>query len=722
MTFMKRYKRSIKEYMKNLSNISGKAKKTMICVLLFIILLLFAIPLYKISYDSIKTLVYSEVTEDIKRIADTIDNEIIMCDEIKNELRTDARYSIIKNTGAVDTLNKYSTLRDFSADFRGRANMMHSNDNVYIIFKNNNIAINKNDTFDNIEPYFSAYFNYDDMDYNEFRNAVFSPELSIRVKYAENLEIEGEKKPSLLIFHPVDSNIRKPPETIIFEIYTIDNLFGKVGGIDFREMLSSIEINDEAIYKSSKDVEKDDDKLIAICKNVGLKICVTVSDDYFVKSTRGFRLFICIYIAVLLIAAIILQIFIELYARRPVRNMLRLVSNIVGDGEIGSEKLMYEKINELQKNKTSYEKSFLLTLFLKPLDSEDAAFIKRRYTNFRKPFFMTVFHGKALTENILCLLMEKFDIEWNIVLSPRKNEFVVIFDYSDSFDMRGFRTHLDNMIFSTKKNGVNITALVGIPCEKIEDFYMMYSKLKNYYRIVDYNGAFVLGEANREKRNAAIGMAKSTKLYELIMANQPFEAKKIIYEQWYNIMVNEQTDNGEIEKLFFSQKGVLSEVALNVNYKVELTKYDVNAKITDLAFSIADDIDAICDFIGSRNAQNDEYQRILEFVDKNFMKMNFGIPDAEAEFGITGKTVNKMVKAGTGKTFTEYVEAHRLNLAKELLSKSTSEVKSIAGECGFQSYDTFYKFFKKHTGVSPAKWRQSRLSDGGMTPDHKIDI
>lgn len=722
MTFMEKYKRSIKKHIKELSNVGGKAKKIMIFGALFTVLLLFAIPLYKITYDSIKTLVYNEVTEDIKRIADTIDNEIIMCNEIKNELRTDARYSMIKNMDTVDTLNQYSTLRDFSADFRGRANMMHSNDNVYIIFRNNNVAINKNDTFDNIEPYFLTYFNQDNMEYNKFKSVVFRPELSIKVQYAENLEIDGEKKPSLLIFHPIDSNISKPPETMMFGIYTIDNLFGKIGGIDFHEMLSSIEINDEVIYNSSKGRGKDDDKLIAICKTVSLKIGVTVADDYFVKSTRGFRLFIGIYIAVLLIAAIILQLFIELYASRPVRKMLRLVSNIVGDGEIRSEKLLYEKIDELQKNKTSYEKSFLLTLFLKPLDSEDAEFIKGRYTNFHEPFFMTVFHGEALTESILCLLMEKFDIEWNIVLSPRKNEIVVIFDYSDGFDMRSFRTHLDNMIFSTKKNGVNITALVGIPCERIEDFYMMYSKLQNYYRIVDYNGAFALGEANSEKRKDAIGIVKSTKLYELIMANQPFEAKKIVYEQWYNIMVNEQTDNGEIEKLFFSQKGILSEAALKVNYKVELTRYDSNAKITDLAFSIADDIDAICDFIGSRSAQNDEYRRILEFVDKNFNKINFGIPDAEAEFGITGKTVNKMVKAGTGKTFTEYVEAHRLHLAKELLCKSELEVKSIAGECGFQSYDTFYKFFKKHTGVSPAKWRQSRLTDGGMTLEQSIDI
>lgn len=719
---MEKYKIRIEKYMRDLSNLSGKSKKIMIFAVLFTVLLLFAIPLYKISYDSIKTLVYNEVTENIKRIADAIDNEIIMCNEIKNELRTDARYSIIKNTDVVDTLSEYSTLRDFSADFRGKANMMHSNDNVYIIFRNNNVAINKNDTFDNIEPYFLTYFNQDNMNYNEFKNEVFRPELSIKVKYVENLEIEGVKKPALLIFHPVDSNIKKPPETIIFGIYTIDNLFGKVGGIDVHEMLSSIEINDETIYGSSKDSGKDNNKIIAICKNLGLKLGVTVADDYFAKSTRGFRLFICIYLAVLLVAAIILQIFIELYASRPVRNMLRLVSNIVGDGEIRNEKLMYEKINELQKNKISYEKSFLLTLFLKPLDSEDAEFIKRRYTNFHEPFFMTVFHGEALTENILCLLMEKFDIEWNIVLSPRKNEIVVIFDYSDEFDMRSFRTHLDNMIYSTKKSGVNITALVGIPCERIEDFYMMYSKLQNYYRIVDYNGAFVLGEANNAKRNAAVGIAKSAKLYELIMANQPFEAKKIIYEQWYNIMVNEQTDNGEIEKLFFTQKGVLSEVALNINYKVELTKYDINAKITDLAFSIADDIDAICDFIGSRSAQNDEYQKIIEFVDKNFNKIDFGIPDAEAEFGITGKTVNKMIKAGTGKTFTEYVEAHRLNLAKELLCKSALEVKSIAGECGFQSYDTFYKFFKKHTGVPPAKWRQSRLTDGGVTWEQRIDI
>ncbi|UKI37507.1 MAG: hypothetical protein L6V93_05065 [Clostridiales bacterium] len=42
---------------------------------------------------------------------------------------------------------------------------------------------------------------------------------------------------------------------------------------------------------------------------------------------------------------------------------------------------------------------------------------------------------------------------------------------------------------------------------------------------------------------------------------------------------------------------------------------------------------------------------MLEFIGANFNKVNFCMADAEEKFGITGKTVNKIVKSRTGRTF-----------------------------------------------------------------------
>ena len=57
--------------------------------------------------------------------------------------------------------------------------------------------------------------------------------------------------------------------------------------------------------------------------------------------------------------------------------------------------------------------------------------------------------------------------------------------------------------------------------------------------------------------------------------------------------------------------------------------------------------------------------------------------DAEEKFGITGKTVNKIVKSRTGRTFTEYVEEHRLEMVKKCLLESDDEVKAVSEKCVF---------------------------------------
>ena len=72
-----------------------------------------------------------------------------------------------------------------------------------------------------------------------------------------------------------------------------------------------------------------------------------------------------------------------------------------------------------------------------------------------------------------------------------------------------------------------------------------------------------------------------------------------------------------------------------------------------------------------------------------------------------GKTIGKIIKSTTGKTFQEYVEGCRIELAKRLITQPDSNMKVVAQECGFINYDTFYKFFKKHTGVSPKQWKNN---------------
>lgn len=59
-----------------------------------------------------------------------------------------------------------------------------------------------------------------------------------------------------------------------------------------------------------------------------------------------------------------------------------------------------------------------------------------------------------------------------------------------------------------------------------------------------------------------------------------------------------------------------------------------------------------------------------------------------------------------GMTIGEYIRTRRVEHASELLSKSHLSLAEIASACGFSDQSHFCALFKKHSGMTPAKFRR----------------
>ena len=83
------------------------------------------------------------------------------------------------------------------------------------------------------------------------------------------------------------------------------------------------------------------------------------------------------------------------------------------------------------------------------------------------------------------------------------------------------------------------------------------------------------------------------------------------------------------------------------------------------------------------------------------------IPLAEiaARQKISEKYLSQFLKEHTGKTFAKYVEDLRVEQAKKLLKETSFSNEKIAEAAGFGSANSFYRVFKKKTGVSPGEFR-----------------
>lgn len=69
----------------------------------------------------------------------------------------------------------------------------------------------------------------------------------------------------------------------------------------------------------------------------------------------------------------------------------------------------------------------------------------------------------------------------------------------------------------------------------------------------------------------------------------------------------------------------------------------------------------------------------------------------------------RLFYAMTGHPIKEYIRKRRVSEAAELLRFSTESVVDIAFHCGFDSYPTFAKAFKKLVGLTPSDYRKSEV-------------
>lgn len=67
--------------------------------------------------------------------------------------------------------------------------------------------------------------------------------------------------------------------------------------------------------------------------------------------------------------------------------------------------------------------------------------------------------------------------------------------------------------------------------------------------------------------------------------------------------------------------------------------------------------------------------------------------------------LSKEIKKRTGKTYTELVQAKRLNQAAYLLTTTTGSVMEIALSVGYDNISYFHRIFQKRYGMTPRKYR-----------------
>ena len=103
----------------------------------------------------------------------------------------------------------------------------------------------------------------------------------------------------------------------------------------------------------------------------------------------------------------------------------------------------------------------------------------------------------------------------------------------------------------------------------------------------------------------------------------------------------------------------------------------------------------------------DKLRELLDYISVRYKeKLTFDF--ALSVMGMSKSRFCVFFKNQTGMSYIAYINKVKVEQAALLLNETDLKTESIGYDCGFDSPPSFFKCFKKHYGVSPARFRVER--------------
>ena len=97
---------------------------------------------------------------------------------------------------------------------------------------------------------------------------------------------------------------------------------------------------------------------------------------------------------------------------------------------------------------------------------------------------------------------------------------------------------------------------------------------------------------------------------------------------------------------------------------------------------------------------------IIEYINFNYY-LDLSISNLANIINVSKSHFHKLFREATGTSPLQYINRVRIEHAKTILKKTDASILEVAFAVGFEDARYFSRLFKKHTGVSPNKYRQA---------------
>lgn len=105
---------------------------------------------------------------------------------------------------------------------------------------------------------------------------------------------------------------------------------------------------------------------------------------------------------------------------------------------------------------------------------------------------------------------------------------------------------------------------------------------------------------------------------------------------------------------------------------------------------------------------SDMVSEIMQYLSEHISE-KISLEDILKEYSINRNLLNQIFIKETSMTCLNYLEKMRMGLAQTMLAETELQIAEISDRVGYPDPNYFIKVFKKHTGVTPSKYRESSM-------------
>jgi AraC-like DNA-binding protein len=622
-------------------------------------------------------------------------------------------------------------------------------DRFFIYFPSIDLVINDS-TYNDARNFYNIYFSGSSFEFDSWINLIENTDRSTRIAdFSHKLPLDNNGY--IFLIRPVSFMRRGRTYANIVFVLTKNKLFFAENNNDSRSLIISDRINGDTVYKSSDDPVLSEKDLMSVSVDsviTNWRYTIVQDKSFYQGKVTFIRWIVGLCVLLNCVFGLGFVFLTVKYNWQKFVNALKVTKNPVlnlytaANNEVKNEYQFFSKaISSLQEEKDvmsgrlQYQQLLLKTQVILGLIKNSTE--TRGITNTDLEYY-----GISFKSNIFLVFLIQNDSgdvkrgQDTLTRNFDKAGLRVFLFYTDKY--LGFVLNPDKSDETSiydRIAGIINTAKEAVFNENNEEIYCACSGI--FYSYGELNKAYIQALDAMEYRNHGQG---NIVFYHKI--GGAIQRKNFIYSSEHEFHLAEEIKNGNSEEAVRIIHQIISEnkdkhVIMRMMYyllfnilgtitktynSLEKQGLDSLPKIAmpDILESsdferscseIDQTVRCICESIKNSRSSGDYSQKDFAlykmteyYVKRLYANKMLNVSAIADELKFSAVHISKIFKRFSGLYLSDYINAVRLEHAKELLNSEETLV-NIADKCGFGSFRTFMRVFKKQEGITPGQYK-----------------